>query len=150
MNKKIIALIIILLSYGCSYEPMLSKKNYDFQFVKLTYEGEDDVNEIIEAGLKVKSKGLKKYNIHFITEKEKEIVSSDSKGDASIFRIKIDVEYDVQHNDLNVLSNSFSKYASYNNITDKFELSKYEESIIKSLSETISNEILMSIISINK
>ena len=93
---------------------------------------------------------MKKYNIHFITEKEKEIVSSDSKGDASIFRIKINVEYDVQYNDLNVLSNSFSKYASYNNITDKFELSKYEENIIKSLSETISNEILMSIISLNK
>ena len=47
---------------------MLSKKNYDFQFVKLTYEGENDINEIIEARLKVKSKGFNRdrFDINFL------------------------------------------------------------------------------------
>ena len=34
---------------------------------------------------------------------------------------------------------------SYNNIKDKFELSKYEENILKNISDNISDEILLTI-----
>ena len=34
---------------------------------------------------------------------------------------------------------------SYNNIKDKFELSKYEENILKNISDNISDEILLNI-----
>ena len=34
---------------------------------------------------------------------------------------------------------------SYNNIKDKFELSKYEENILKNISDNLSDEILLTI-----
>ena len=44
-----------------------------------------------------------------------------------------------------MLSKSLKKKMSYNNIKDKFELSKYEENILKNISDNISDEILLNI-----
>ena len=44
-----------------------------------------------------------------------------------------------------MLSKSLKKKISYNNIKDKFELSKYEENILKNISDNISDEILLTI-----
>ena len=42
------------------------------------------------------------------------------------------------------MNNKILKTATYNNINDKFELLKYEENIVKNLSESIANDILTS------
>ena len=39
--------------------------------------------------------------------------------------------------DKKIFKNQFVKYVTYNNINDKFELSKYEENVIENLSENI-------------
>ena len=58
------------------------------------------------------------------------------------------MDYQVFQKNKKILEKKFVKYLNYNNINDKFELSKYEENIVENLSETISSEILMSIISV--
>ena len=40
MNKLFVILITFFLSYGCSYKPILSVKEYDFKFTKLLDEKE--------------------------------------------------------------------------------------------------------------
>ena len=42
----------------------------------------------------------------------------------------------------NILNNKVEKKVNYNNINDKFELTKYEDNLIKNLSINISEEIL--------
>ena len=48
-----------------------------------------------------------------------------------------------------IYRNTLANQATYNNISDKYELSLYEQNLIKSLSKNISNEILLSIKIIN-
>ena len=145
MNKFITLILALFILQGCSYEPILTKKNYDFQFINIIYEGDKNINEEIEKNLKNIKQGTLKYDIYFRTIQNKEIISSDSKGDPKIYKINVQVEYKVSNNDKTILENSINKQFTYNNISDKHELSKYEEDLLKNLSDSISDEILFSL-----
>tara|TARA_Y100001935_G_C17022132_1_gene368319 strand:- start:37 stop:489 length:453 start_codon:yes stop_codon:yes gene_type:complete len=150
MNKKIVNVLIFIMICACSYEPILSNKKYDFQFVNIYFDGNNKVNEIIKNDLIRKSRGLMKYDLKFETVKLKEIVSSNEKGDPTVYKIKIDTSYTLIKNNKNILENKISKQTVYNNINDKFELSQYEDNIISNLAYNISSEILMSVTASNK
>ena len=147
MIKVIITSLLILVLNGCSYEPILLKKNYQFDLVEINSEGEKKINEIIESKLLQNTKKTSeiKYKILILSEKKREIVSSNREGDPTIFKITIKLKYNLRENDQIVLSNEIFKQSTYNNIKDKFELLEYEENIIKNLSEKLSDDILISI-----
>ena len=142
--------IIFILLISCSYEPILLNKKFDFEFIDIKYDGEKNINKIIKSNLIRQSNGVTKYKLNYSTKKFREILSSDTKGDPSIYKLNIFVKYELKENELVVLKNEISKQSIYNNINDKFELSKLEESILKNLSKNISDEILISISSIKK
>ena len=54
MNKILIIFFTILLLNGCSYEPILSNKTYDFKINKINMKGDKKINEIINNSLKKK------------------------------------------------------------------------------------------------
>ena len=142
--------IIFFLLISCSYEPILLNKKFDFEFIDIKYAGEKNINKIIESNLIRQSSGVKKYKLNYSNKKFREILSSDTKGDPSIYKLNVNVKYELKENELIVLKNEISRQSIYNNINDKFELSKLEESILKNLSKNISDEILISISSIEK
>ena len=72
-------------------------------------------------------------------------MSSDIQGDPKIFKIKVNLEYELFNNDEKILEDTIIKQISYNSIDDKYELSQYENNILKNLSKNISDEILFSI-----
>ena len=90
--------------------------------------------------------GNKVFDLEFSTEKNREIISSNAKGDPTIFKLNINLNYIVFKNDEEIINDEIEKQLTYNNIDDKFELDKYEESIIKNISESLSDEILISIL----
>tara|TARA_B100000242_G_C42875066_1_gene406027 strand:+ start:315 stop:764 length:450 start_codon:yes stop_codon:yes gene_type:complete len=149
MKKLFILPIFLIIFYSCSYEPILLNKKNDFQFVNISISGDNNINEIIKNEL-LRNNGPKKYNINLETIKKKQIVSSNEKGDPVVFKLNIDTLFVLIEENEIVLKNTINKQASYNNISDKFELSQYEESIIKNLAGNISNEILMSITNLSK
>ena len=146
MKFKFIFFLIIIIS-GCSYEPIYSMKEYKFGFKNIIYNGERKINELIERNLTRKSTGNKVFHLEFSTEKNREIISSNAKGDPTIFKLNINLNYIVFKNDKEIVNDEIKKQVTYNNIDDKFELNKYEESIIKNISESLSDEMLISIIS---
>ena len=146
MKFKFIFFLIIIIS-GCSYEPIYSMKEYKFGFKNIIYNGEREINELIERNLTKKSTGNKVFHLEFSTEKNREIISSNAKGDPTIFKLNINLNYIVFKNDKEIVNDEIKKQVTYNNIDDKFELNKYEESIIKKISESLSDEMLISIIS---
>ncbi len=150
MTKNLIKVLILIVIYGCSYEPILLSQKHNFQFNNITSEGESKINKLIKDDLVRKSNGLIKYDLKFETTKLREIVSSNEKGDPTSYKIKIDIVFRVTENNKNILESKISKQTVYNNINDKFELSQYEENIINNLAYKISEEILMSITAINK
>ena len=149
MNKFILLIISIFILSACSYEPILLKKNYDFEFNKIEFSGDKTVNEIIKNRISRVSSGNKKYNIYYNSKIEKSVVSSNEKGDPTIFNLNIDLEYEITDEDKVIIKNKISKQSTYNDIKDKFELSNYEINSIKSLAKKIGDEIMMSLISKN-
>ena len=150
MNKVIKILILLFILQGCSFEPILINKNFDFQFENISSRGDEKINEIIKSNLLSRSKGDKKYNINLYSKKDKQIVSTDSKGDPKNYKLEIKVDYKVFINQNNIYENTAVKQATYNNITDKYELSQYENNITKILSENIAEELLLSIKTLGK
>jgi len=149
MNKFILLIISIFILSACSYEPILLKKNYDFEFNKIEFSGDKTVNEIIKNRISRVSSGNKKYNIYYNSKIEKSVVSSNQKGDPTIFNLSLDLEYKITDKDKVIIKNKISKQSTYNDIKDKFELSNYEINSIKSLAKKIGDEIMMSLISKN-
>ena len=149
MNKFLLLIVSIFILSACSYEPILLKKNYDFEFNKIEFSGDKTVNEIIRNRISRVSSGSKKYNIYYKSKIEKSVVSSNEKGDPTIFNLNTDLEYEITDEDKVIIKNKISKQSTYNDIKDKFELSNYEINSIKSLAKKIGDEIMMSLISKN-
>ena len=145
MNKVIKILILLFTLQGCSFEPILTNKKFDFRFENINSSGNEKINEIIKNNLLSRTSGNKKYKINLYSKKNVQTVSSDSKGDPKIYKLNIEVDYNVLLDEKNIYENTITKQATYNNITDKYELLQYENNITKSLSKNISEELLFSI-----
>ena len=147
MNK--ISNYILILSFflltNCGYEAVLNNQNYQFSINVNKINGDQKINSLIINSFKQLKENEKKYNLSLTSNKEKLIISKDSKGDPSIFEIKINVNYVVKKDGEILISNKINKKTTYNNITDKFELENYEKTIINNLVSEISNNIMLSI-----
>ena len=150
MNRIFIIFIFILLAHSCKYEPILINKKFDYKFDDITYEGDEQINVIIKNDIIKKGNGSKKYDIKYVTAKDKKVFSSNEKGDPTIYSLKITTSYIILEDGVNILQNNIEKRVTYNNLNDKFELSKYERNIIENLSLNISSEILMAVTSLDK
>jgi len=156
MNKifsRIITIAFIFVATSCSYKPIFSEKNYNFQIDELILSGDEDVNRVIDRQLTMirKNQNLnkKKFSIIINSIKNKEIISNDSKGDPLKFEISIDINYKILENGKIILERDIEKSNIYNNKSDKFELDQDEENIMTNLSEKISDNIISSIINLN-
>ena len=63
---------MVLILSGCSHEPILYNKKYNFSFGSISYYGEKNINEIVKSNLSKKVQ-VEKYDIKFSTKKKKEM-----------------------------------------------------------------------------
>ena len=149
LNYILIFFLFALLS--CDYKPILSKqKNNQFSIYVSEISGEEKINSIIINNFKNLQNNKNEYHLNLSSNKEKNIVSKDSKGDPSIFELIIKVDYKVKKDGRIIIENNASRKTTYNNISDKFELENYEKTIINNLSTNISDIIIFSISEINE
>ena len=156
MNRifsKIVIVVLILFTTSCSYKPVFSEKNYNFQIDKLILTGDKDINRVIDRKFtmikKKQNSDKKKFSVVINSVKNKEIISNDSKGDPLKFEIDIFVTYKILENEKIILEREIEKNNIYNNKSDKFELDQNEKNITTNLSENISDNIISSIINLN-
>ncbi len=152
MNRLIKIFFTFLILSGCAYEPVLLKKNYDFYFTDIKSEGEKQINQIIKQNLTENTniESINNYQIFFETILKKDIVASNKKGDPTIYRISINLNYNLKKDNKIIFENEILKQSTFNNIDDKFELSKYEEKIIDNLSQRFAEDVLISIATLTK
>ncbi len=152
MNKILNYLLVfsLLVLLGCDYKPVLSKKNYKFSINIKQVSGDEKINSIIINNFNNLKSDEKKYYINLSSKKEKKILSKDSKGDPSIFELEIKVNYTLEEDGEIIIEKNINRKTTYNNITDKFELENYENSIIDNISKNISDRIIFSVSEINK
>ncbi len=150
MIKSFKFLVIILMLQSCAYQPVHLNKNYNFKFVEISTDGDKQINNLIKGFLKSNTDGGKNYKIHLKTKKKREVVTSDTKGDPEIYKLEINLDYQVFKDGKQIIEDQISKQITYNSIKDKFELSQYENNIIKNLSNNISNDVLFAIEILNQ
>ena len=145
-QKKIILLLLLLLS-SCGYEAIHSKKNsvnYIFSVSELSFVGEKTVNQKIKQKLNnyTQNKKDKDFILRISSTSEKIILAKNIAGDATSFKNTISINVDVLMN--NKFKNNFIILESfnYNNISNKFNLKKYEEEIKNNLAETASDKLI--------
>ena len=150
---KSLAVFFILIVSACSYKPIFSEKNYNFEINKIILSGEKHINRIIKNKLDLikrnKDQGKKKYNLLIQTDKEKLIVSKDSKGDPLKFDLIITTYYEINYGEKLLFKKEITKNNVYNNDVDKFKLEQKEKIILENLSEKISENIISSIINLD-
>ena len=150
---KSLPVFFILILSACSYKPIFSEKNYNFEIDEVIYSGEKYVNRIIKNKLdlikKNKDQDKKKYNLLINTNKKKLIVSKDSKGDPLKFDLIVTTYFEISNEEKLLFKKEIIKNNIYNNDVDKFKLEQNEKIILENLSEKISETIISSIINLN-
>ena len=145
-QKQIILLLLLLLS-SCGYEAIYSKKNsvnYSFSVSELNFVGDKTVNLKIKEKLNnyAKEKKDKDFILRISSTSEKMTLAKNTAGDATSFKNSISINVEVLMN--NKFKSNFIILESfnYNNISNKFNLKKYEEEIKNNLAETASDKLI--------
>ena len=148
MRKKtfnLISLSIILLFFnGCGFKPILVGSDYNFLIQIDSMTGDSQINSKIENKLKVLNGTKKLFNLSLNSREIKNVLSKDSKGDPKILELVIDLNYNLSENGEMLLNRSITRRSSYNNISDKFELSKSEDILKDNLVENLVSDIINS------
>ena len=137
----------MLLLSSCGYEAIHSKKNsvdYIFSVSELNFVGERTINLKIKEKLNNYTQGKKDkdFILSISSTSEKVTLAKNIAGDATSFKNTISINVEVLMN--NKFKSNFIILESfnYNNISNKFNLKKYEEEIKNNLAETASDKLI--------
>ncbi|MDA7481810.1 hypothetical protein N9A02_02495 [Candidatus Pelagibacter ubique] len=145
-QKKIILLLLLLLS-SCGYEAIYSKKNssnYIFSVSDLSFVGDKTINLKIKERLNnyAQSKKDKDFILRISSTSKKITLAKNTAGDATSFKNSISINVEVLMN--NKFKSNFTILESfnYNNISNKFNLKKYEKEIKNNLAEIATDKLI--------
>ena len=145
-QKKIILLLLLLLS-SCGYEAIHSKKNsvnYIFSINELSFTGDRKINLKIKERLSnyTQSKKDKDFILRISSTSEKIVLAKDTAGDTTAFKNTISINVEVLMNNKFKSNLRIIESFNYNNISNKFNLKKYEKEIKNNLAETASDKLI--------
>ena len=137
-------LILLFFLNGCGFKPILSGSDYNFLIQVDNMSGDDQINSKIENKLKVLDGTKRLFKLSLNSIENKNILSKDSKGDPNILELVINLNYQLSENGEMLINRSITQRSSYNNISDKFELSKSENILKDNLVENLVSDIINS------
>ena len=136
--------ILLFFLNGCGFKPMLTGSDYSFLIQIDKMSGDSLINSKIENRLKVLDGKKRLFKVSLNTRETKNVLSKDSKGDPKILELVIDLNYKLSENGKVLINRSIIQRSSYNNISDKFELSKSEDILKDNLVENLVSDIINS------
>ena len=147
MIKKIGLLVLTLIILNnCGYKPIYSKKNYNFKIKNIEMLGETKINKLLSNKLKVyKDNPEAKNSLSLIINSQsfKTTITKDKKGNPTQFSMSINVDVKIIDDSNNQTETTFSENSTYDNSNNKFDLRKYEDNLVKNMSEKIFSEIIL-------
>ena len=145
--KKLVFVLTLLALTNCGYEPIYSKKEtLNISINKIGLIGNKNINRSIVslANLRETKNTNYSYDLSLNSSKKIEVVSKDSTGNATSFKITIIVNLSLKDpNDQGavVKSKNFRANFIYNNKKNKFDLLQYEKIVERNLIIKIADEI---------
>ena len=155
MKKNVVIILSFLLLLSCGFEPIYSKKElekkFNFSICRIQFSGENTINQFLKNDLKnyvnIESKPIK-YRLNINSKKVITITSKNKKGNAELFYMEIIINLDVYKGSIFEKSITLEDGFEYKNKSNKFELEKYEKSIIENISSRLSKNIIEQLYSI--
>ena len=147
--KKIVSIIVFFIFAGCGFKPIFKSADTNFSINKIEYN--NNLGKVINNNLKgYLNKDQREFNYDLIitSEESKLTTLKDKKGDPASFELTIDVSVSVLENNKIKIERVFQETFNYNNASKKFKLSMYEEEIRKGMLDRISEEIIVSLYTI--
>jgi hypothetical protein len=145
--KKLVFILTLLAVTNCGYEPIYSKKEtLNISINKIELIGDKKINRSIVsfANLRETKNVNYSYDLNLNSSKKIEVVSKNSAGNVTSFKITIIVKFSLKDpNDQGAVikSKNFRTSFIYNNKKNKFDLLQYEKIVEKNLVEKIAEEI---------
>ena len=148
MIKKIsLFCFIIIFLNNCGYTPIYSNKDKNFVINKIELVGDIEVNKILSSRLNVyknNSDAKRLFDIVINSKSTKTTLTKDKKGNPAQFSQNVSVNLiitDIINN--TQLETNFTENSTYDNSDNKFDLKKYENNLIKNMSEKIYSDLIL-------
>ena len=144
MKKLFLLLILTLFISQCGYEKIYSDQNLNLTIKNIQKENNAINNELSNAllGILTNKTSENTFDLEIQSKKFSEIKSKDSKGDPSVYVLKLETEIKVKNKIDEENIKIFYKEMNYNNNDDKFELSQYIKEIEKILIKETVKDII--------
>ena len=144
--KKIFLVLLFFIS-SCGYQSIyLNKSLKNYEFKKITYEGDKNINRKIINFLSIEENeaNIDKNEIFIKSSYQIKEISKDSKGQVTLYKDIISVNINIKdEKNLNVKNKKFNREFTYNNKDNKFDLVEYQNSIKDDLLKVVINDIII-------
>jgi len=143
--KKILIIIIFLIS-SCGYQPIYINKNFkNFEFSKIITEGENDINKKIINSISLKEDRTNVLLNELLLKStfKVEETSKNKKGQVNSYRSSIFVNLLINKNGEIIKNKNFSGEFTYNNKDNKFELVEHQADIKEDLINQVTEDIIL-------
>ena len=147
--KNVILILFLFFLNNCGYTSVYKNQNsQDFQIKVINMTGDNEINNLIKNELKFYSNRSSniKYDISINSEYQKIIVSKNSAGVATDYKLIVDTEISFNKEDKNNILN-FNENINIKSNSNSFEQNNYEKNIKKNFASSISNKLIINILS---
>jgi len=145
--KHITLISFLLLIYSCGYTSVYKNQNSnDFQINIVRMQGDSDINNMIKNELKFYSNknSENKYDISINSDYQKIIISKNSAGVATDYKLLVDTKITINFNNKTDIFN-FSENINMKSNSNSFEQNNYERNLKKNFASSIRDKFVVKI-----
>ena len=148
MIKKLSLLcFLIIFINNCGFTPIYSNKDKNFVINKIDLVGDIEVNKILSDRLNIyknNADAKRFFDIVINSKSTKTTLTKDKKGNPAQFSQSVSVNLiitDIINN--TEIQQNFTESSTYDSSDNKFDLKKYENNLIKNMSEKIYSDLIL-------
>ena len=149
--KNIILIFFVLLLSSCGYSSIYKNQtSQDFQLNITEMAGDNEFNNLLKNELKLfsNSNSNKKYDISLNSEYQKIIVSKNSSGVATDYKISVNTMINIKINN-KTHDLKFSDSINIKHNSNSFEQKKYERNIKKNFASLLREKLVIKVFNLN-
>jgi len=149
--KNIILICFVFFLSSCGYSSIYKdQKSQDFQLNVIEIIGDNEFNNLLKNELKLYSNinSKEQYDISLNSKYDKIIVSKDSSGVATDYKISVNTVININLNN-KIHDLNFKESINIKNNSNSFEQEKYERNIKKNFASLIREKLVIKIFNLN-
>ena len=132
-----------MLISACGYEPLnKSLPESNIKISKKTFSGDTQISRSIFKKINLKeTKDEIGYELKLNSNKIIDQIAKDKSGNVTKYKTTITIVVELIENQKTIKSRSFSKNFNYSNLSNKFELKRYQKDVETNLINSIARDI---------